>query len=113
MKWKALKRGASKREALKHGWSKRGPVQSARPRRFNGSTPQPFNAPPLRSSTLRRSRPVLITGGAGFIGTNLAHRFLPADQPVLVFDNLSRPGVERNLQWLRETHGDLLRVQVG
>ncbi|MDB6109510.1 MAG: NAD-dependent epimerase/dehydratase [Pedosphaera sp.] len=59
-----------------------------------------------------RSKPVLITGGAGFIGTNLAHRLLSAGQPVLLYDNLRRPGVERNLQWLQATHGDLLRVEV-
>jgi CDP-paratose 2-epimerase len=58
-----------------------------------------------------RDRPVLITGGCGFIGTNVAHRILSSGQPVLVFDNLSRPGVERNLKWLRQTHGDLLRVE--
>ena len=40
-----------------------------------------------------RRRPVLITGGAGFIGTNLAHRLLAAGVPVLLFDNASRPGV--------------------
>lgn len=58
--------------------------------------------------TRRRSHrdgPVLITGGAGFIGTNLAHRLLAAGQQVLLFDNLARPGVERNLAWLRATHG--------
>jgi CDP-paratose 2-epimerase len=55
---------------------------------------------------------VLITGGAGFIGTNLAHRLLAQGTPVLVFDNLSRPGVERNLDWLRANHGALLRVEV-
>src|ERR1041385_5366065 len=54
-------------------------------------------------------RPVLITGGAGFIGTNLAHRLLSAQRRVLLFDNLSRPGVERNLQWLQKVYGD--RVQ--
>ena len=42
----------------------------------------------------------LITGGAGFIGTNLAARLLSAGQRVLVFDNLSRMGVRRNLRWL-------------
>lgn len=47
----------------------------------------------------------LITGGCGFVGTNLAHRLLSEGQRVCVFDNLSRPGVERNLAWLRETHG--------
>jgi CDP-paratose 2-epimerase len=57
-------------------------------------------------------RPVLITGGAGFIGTNLADRLLSDGQPVLVFDNLSRAGVGDNLTWLRERHGALMEVQV-
>jgi CDP-paratose 2-epimerase len=56
--------------------------------------------------------PVLITGGAGFIGTNLAHRLLSDGRPVLVLDNLSRPGVRQNLRWLRDTHGSRLRVEV-
>ena len=66
------------------------------------------------SRILRRSsvRPVLITGGAGFIGTNLAHRLLSAGQPVLLFDNLARQGVEQNLRWLRETHGNLVEIEV-
>lgn len=58
------------------------------------------------------TRPVLITGGAGFIGTNIAHRLLRRGVPVTVFDNLSRPGVERNLRWLAAEHGSLLRVEV-
>jgi len=57
-------------------------------------------------------RPVLITGGCGFIGTNLAHRLLGQGRPVLVFDNLARPGVEQNLHWLRETHGKLIEIMV-
>jgi len=56
-------------------------------------------------------KPVLITGGCGFIGTNVADRILSSGRPVLLFDNLSRPGVERNLQWLRHTHGDLMSIE--
>lgn len=48
-----------------------------------------------------RGAVTLITGGAGFVGANLAHRLLCERRPVLVFDNLSRKGVERNLAWLR------------
>lgn len=54
----------------------------------------------------------LITGGAGFVGCNLAHRLLSAGRPVRILDNLSRPGVEQNLQWLRRTHGQALDVRV-
>lgn len=59
-----------------------------------------------------RSRPVMISGGAGFIGTNLASRLLDEGHDVLVFDNLSRPGVERNLQWLVDRYGDRVHVEV-
>jgi CDP-paratose 2-epimerase len=58
-------------------------------------------------------RPTLITGGAGFIGTNVAARILTECKPVLIFDNLSRPGVEKNLAWLQETFGDLVQFQHG
>jgi CDP-paratose 2-epimerase len=57
-------------------------------------------------------RPVLITGGAGFIGTNLAHRLLSAGQRVVVLDSLVRPGVEQNLSWLREKHRGSLDVEI-
>jgi CDP-paratose 2-epimerase len=60
----------------------------------------------------RRKKPVLITGGAGFIGANLAHRILSEGRPVLIFDNLSRVGVELNLHWLREKFRDLAQVEV-
>ncbi len=45
--------------------------------------------------------PVLITGGAGFVGTNLALDLLGQGRSVLCFDNLSRAGVEENLDVLR------------
>jgi CDP-paratose 2-epimerase len=46
----------------------------------------------------------LITGGAGFIATNLADRLLRDGWRVRLFDNLERAGVERNIEWLRATH---------
>ncbi|MEZ4865013.1 MAG: NAD-dependent epimerase/dehydratase family protein [Caldilineaceae bacterium] len=55
---------------------------------------------------------VLITGGAGFVGTNLAHRYLSSGKRVLIYDNLSRPGVEQNLAWLQAEHGDRLLVEI-
>jgi CDP-paratose 2-epimerase len=49
-------------------------------------------------------KPVLITGGAGFIGSHLADRLASEGEHVLVLDSLARPGVEANLAWLRERH---------
>src|SRR5207244_511530 len=46
------------------------------------------------------------------IGTNVAHRLLSAGESVLIFDNLCRPGVERNLQWLRRTHGERVLARI-
>lgn len=60
------------------------------------STPGPTND----------QRPVVVIGGAGFIGSNLARSFLEEGHPVVVLDNLSRPGVEKNLAWLRTTFGE-------
>jgi len=48
----------------------------------------------------------LITGGAGFIGSNYVHRLLGRGERVTIYDNLSRHGAMANLDWLRETHGD-------
>jgi CDP-paratose 2-epimerase len=64
------------------------------------------------TKTNGKSKPILITGGAGFVGSNLAHRLLSAGHRVRLLDNLSRTGVERNLRWLMETHGDLVDIEV-
>jgi CDP-paratose 2-epimerase len=69
--------------------------------------PTPLGAPAL---TRRKAPPTLLIGGAGFIGSNLADRLLQDGEEVIVFDNLSRPGVERNLSWLESRHGSRMQV---
>ena len=56
--------------------------------------------------SLLSTRPVLVTGGAGFIGVNLADRLASEGYSVLIFDSLVRPGVEDNLEWLKSSHSD-------
>jgi CDP-paratose 2-epimerase len=48
---------------------------------------------------------VLVTGGAGFIGCNLADRLLSQGQEVVIFDSLCRRGTPHNVAWLQERHG--------
>lgn len=47
----------------------------------------------------------LITGGAGFIGSNYASRCISRGDKIVIFDNLSRAGSKRNIIWLEETYG--------
>lgn len=56
---------------------------------------------------------ILITGGAGFIGTNLAYRLLTTGHTVCILDNLSRKHVVRNLSWLMQVGGDRLHAEIG
>jgi CDP-paratose 2-epimerase len=58
-------------------------------------------------------RPVLVTGGAGFIGSNVANRLASEGRDVLVYDALSRPGVERNLHWLQSRHRERISFVQG
>lgn len=54
----------------------------------------------------------LITGGAGFIGSNLADSLLVAGNKVTLYDNLSRKNVDKNLSWLTEKHPKNLHVVI-
>ncbi len=52
------------------------------------------------------SRIALITGGAGFVGSNLAERLLgESDVKVRIFDNFSRRGVTNNCEYLQTLQG--------
>ena len=51
------------------------------------------------------SKNYLITGGAGFIGSNYVHRLLGRGEHVTIYDNLSRAGASKNMAWLEETFG--------
>ncbi|MDQ6679168.1 MAG: NAD-dependent epimerase/dehydratase family protein [Acidobacteriota bacterium] len=54
----------------------------------------------------------LITGGCGFVGSNIAAELIERGEPVTVFDNMARNGTAANLAWLRSlgavefVHGD-------
>jgi CDP-paratose 2-epimerase len=54
----------------------------------------------------------VVVGGCGFIGSNLADSLLADGKPVTIVDNMSRPGVEQNLAWLKQRHGKRLRVKI-
>jgi CDP-paratose 2-epimerase len=47
----------------------------------------------------------LVTGGAGFIGSNYVYRLLSRGERVIIYDNLSRAGAPRNMRWLADSYG--------
>jgi CDP-paratose 2-epimerase len=56
----------------------------------------------------------LITGGAGFIGSNYVRRLLERGERVTIYDNLSRAGASKNVHWLQERFGvDSFKLIVG
>ena len=59
-------------------------------------------------------RQYLVTGGAGFIGSNYVNRLLQRGEQVLIYDNLSRPGARANLAWLEKTYsGTAVQLEEG
>jgi CDP-paratose 2-epimerase len=80
-------------------WLRHGPRRTAR------GLAQPVASP--------RAPRILITGGAGFIGSNLAARLLQLGRSVVVLDDLRRDGVEHNVAWLAERGGERFAFMPG
>ena len=53
-----------------------------------------------------KNKQYLVTGGAGFIGSNYVHRLLKRGEKVTIYDNFSRGGAPRNLEWLKAEFGE-------
>jgi CDP-paratose 2-epimerase len=58
-------------------------------------------------------RPILVTGGCGFIGANLANALAARGTPVVVLDSLVRDGSRENAKWLNGRYGNLIEIRRG
>jgi CDP-paratose 2-epimerase len=58
-------------------------------------------------------RAVLITGGAGFVGCNMAAALATRGRNVLVLDNLARGGTHENAHWLKGRFGERVEILSG
>jgi CDP-paratose 2-epimerase len=61
----------------------------------------------------RDARPVLITGGSGFIGCNIADALAGRGGRVLILDNFSRHGAKEHAAWLKDRHGERIEIVTG
>jgi CDP-paratose 2-epimerase len=65
-----------------------------------------------REESATRVDRVVITGGAGFIGSNTAEHYLRAGARVTILDNFSRRGSESNAEWLQQSLARPIQVTV-
>ena len=63
------------------------------------------------ATPIRREGQIVVTGGAGFLGTNLAQALVQRGDDVLIFDDLSRLHVRENVSWLQH-HGNRISMRV-
>ena len=64
-------------------------------------------------STRQDDAPVFVTGGAGFIGSNLAARLARSGRRVVVVDSFTRPGSDANADWLTAEWRDRIEIVEG
>jgi CDP-paratose 2-epimerase len=55
---------------------------------------------------------VLVTGGCGFVGCNIADALARRGDRVLILDSFARTGSEENAAWLRRQHGDRIAIEL-
>jgi UDP-glucose 4-epimerase len=65
------------------------------------------------ATRMRREGHIVVTGGAGFLGANIAKALAKRGDTVLLFDNLSRLHVRENVASLLQHHGDRLSLRTG
>ena len=56
-------------------------------------------------------RPVLVTGGCGFLGSNLVRELAARGRNVIALDNFSRSGARENVEWLTARCGNRLSIE--
>lgn len=69
-----------------------------------------MTASPARTTRAQPADRILVTGGCGFIGCNLADALAASGRDVLVLDNFSRVGSRENAEWLKRRHGDRVAI---
>jgi CDP-paratose 2-epimerase len=69
-----------------------------------------MNASSAWPSAAPAPKRVLVTGGCGFIGCNLADTLLADGRDVLVLDNFTRAGSRENAEWLKRRHGERVAI---
>src|ERR1041385_586523 len=67
----------------------------------------------MTPTPIRREGHIVITGGAGFLGTNIANALAERGDKVLIFDNLWRLHVRENVAWLQQNCGSCLSLPIG
>jgi CDP-paratose 2-epimerase len=65
-----------------------------------------------RMERKREAQPVVVTGGCGFLGCNIAAALAARGRSVVAADNLSRAGARINAEWLRRRFGNLVEIEV-